>query len=937
MDHRIEELRDKINEFYAGKKNLGQDQEDLIAIRASAIELQKSPDLKSKERGFLRGLFRTLKEWKIVGRQVRAKTTKLRIKKVGMANAVPFFVGRFSEQESLLDWLNDPNQRVVQIIAAGGYGKTQLVNKWMRDIERDKNTKVESVFCWCFYSAVGRQPMFNEFLTEAIDFFSAKLPSRRSVRPEKRPEYLAELIADGNQIVFLDGLEALLKKPFRSECHPNEEGSEDKPGQLRSRFAQMERFLVEVLKNTKGKVVITSRQPLQEIDDEAFGASVRTVPLCGLTKLEGVEFLSNQKIVGTRKTLLEIVQSTSGHPLTLSLLSFALCWHFNGNAANFRQVIIAEQAKISESGEVDDNEVVNSYLKWLDECSQMELLRLVGFFHQRQVPIEDLRMLILSDELRDIVPNLYREAVKDGELELQSALWDLQSNMLLHGDIDQDEKNKKSSNSNIKMVFDAHPLLRDYYASELRELEEGKYWRAGQQLLFQAYSESVSAKQPNAKGDILKLYDAIGFACQAEMYEEAFGTYWFRIHHNDLAFESVNFFAWYRLGLYSLDLGVVSWFFSDPWQVFHRRVQSDLNTLQRNMLSYAAAECLNTVGLSNEAGPPIENFRSSFPRSKYARNNADVVSEVIGWDSERRLIQGDFAKALKHGKKALEWAQKSGESRQELSIHGRLADIAMQRGDWVSCQKHFEAVLNLHIAQGGQKSEAIGGTTGFLYGEFLLTRAEIVLAGWGNKSLSLGFSGSDWQKQAAKELEAVVKDAWEILGSNEIILFDKVIYQFLGLRAAGIRNICLGSSDFEAHVKLAKELADLEPKFAEIARGELPRLLIKRSKVERRLGVMSPNPSYKSRSFRRAHECLDNASNIAAHGKLRLFATDVSLERAKVFLTESRMEGVSKSETDRLIKNAKNVCERASSEIRAMGYNKRIPELNSIEGELSKV
>jgi tetratricopeptide (TPR) repeat protein len=618
-------------------------------------------------------------------------------------------------------------------------------------------------------------------------------------------------------------------------------------------------------------------------------------------------------------------------------MGLALAWHHDGHASQFRRVQLTHGAGIGGvAAGPNDEEVIRSYLKWLHESPETELLRLVGFFHQQKIFLKDLESLIMCDEIRPVLPNLWQCVRADGGglrwEALYETLWVLEDNMLLLGDVRRARDEDAGEPAHSAFVYDAHPLLRDYYAAEIQGMEGGKYWRAGQKVLFAAYSGKVAEKVASRE-DALLLYDAIGYACQAGEYQEAFETYWHRIHHNDWTLSNPTWYAWYRLGLYSADLGALGWFYRVPWEQLEEETDKVLTQDHKTMLRLATAECLRTLGLAREAGAPIDSVSKALER----RGDALVQMAIVtGWECERRLIQGDFKKARVAGERALKCAERSKDLRQICSKHGRLGDLHMQKGAWKEARFHFEQVLKYHrehLREAAQAEDSpIAGFTGFLHGDFLLTRAEIVLAGWDPEGKYLGRDSAPTPAAARLDVESVIRDVRRLVDSGEqISLYDKALHEFLALRAMGIQNIFAtgGRASPTVHGEVNDGLRRLDRDFDQYAHGELPRFLVKRGKVLRRLRQMGTQRTDEDGDLlAAAYRCLDRAADIATYGRMALFEADILLERAKVFLCHGEFPDAS-SDTNTSIKNSAACIEKSQEIIEQIGYKKRLPELKS--------
>ena len=385
-------------------------------------------------------------------------------------------------------------------------------------------------------------------------------------------------------------------------------------------------------------------------------------------------------------------------------------------------------------------------------------------------------------------------------------------------------------------VYDVHPLLRNYYREELRAMENGRYWQEGHMALFDHSQKKVPGRAETEK-DALLLYEAVGYACEAGKYKEAFQVYCERIHHNESEGLRNTWHALHRLGLYAEDLGATGWFFSNPWQKLHDAIGTQLTVVEKSMLQYAVAHCLRTQGFESEAGHPLKASLESFQKRQGRFSDRSILA---GEECERQLIRGKFEKALRHGGRALEYAKASKDERRILSKNGLLGEVYMQMGKWSKARKYFDKVQETHAEIVREKGETppppIGGLTGFRLGDFLLCRAEISLGNWDPTGEYLKNELVE-RETAGRDLQSVIQEVDRYLkGSAETMSRqDRVLHEFLRVRARAIENILLkvkGDPDVQKNIDRA--LVGLYADFQSYARGDVPRLLVKRSKVLRR-------------------------------------------------------------------------------------------------------
>ena len=211
----------------------------------------------------------------------------------------------------------------------------------------------------------------------------------------------------------------------------------------------------------------------------------------------------------------------------------------------------------------------------------------------------------------------------------------------------------------------------------------------------------------------------------------------------------------------------------------------------------------------------------------------------------------------------------------------------MQMGKWSKARKYFDKVQETHAEIVREKGETppppIGGLTGFRLGDFLLCRAEISLGNWDPTGEYLKNELVE-RETAGRDLQSVIQEVDRYLkGSAETMSRqDRVLHEFLRVRTRAIENILLkvkGDPDVQKNIDRA--LVGLYADFQSYARGDVPRLLVKRSKVLRRFRkfgvdeVEGDDPEVKGDDpLVVAMDCLDEAADVASYGEM-----EVSLRR----------------------------------------------------------
>jgi hypothetical protein len=157
------------------------------------------------------------------------------------------FRGRTALLEQLRGWWTATNQtaHVVSLVAAGGTGKTALIERFLRDVRAAPLPG--GLFVWSFYE----DNRTEAFLRMACEYFARVIPDD----PLACLHHLQEVLCDGAQhLVVLDGIE-LVQEPFKST----------RPlGTLRDPL--LKRLLRSIADGLgRARAMITSRFPLPDL------------------------------------------------------------------------------------------------------------------------------------------------------------------------------------------------------------------------------------------------------------------------------------------------------------------------------------------------------------------------------------------------------------------------------------------------------------------------------------------------------------------------------------------------------------------------------------------------------------------------------------------------------------------------------------------------
>jgi hypothetical protein len=188
-----------------------------------------------------------------------------------------------------LQWLDEiwtaGTVRVVSLTGPAGIGKSTLVNKWLEGIEAtDGGQKVPRIFGWSFFIAKA-----DDFFREALAWFGD--PDPRAGAPAERGRRLAGLIAKEPTILVLDDLEAL--------------------------SPDLEALLAELAGQNRGLCILTSREPLAELDGLSRDVVARR-DLGPLPPTAGRALLRVAGVRGTDAELEGVSQELGGLPVALA-------------------------------------------------------------------------------------------------------------------------------------------------------------------------------------------------------------------------------------------------------------------------------------------------------------------------------------------------------------------------------------------------------------------------------------------------------------------------------------------------------------------------------------------------------------------------------------------------------------------------------------------
>ena len=320
----------------------------------------------------------------------------------------PTLIGRDPQLAFLDEAWTTPAANFVQVIAAGGTGKTALVDKWFR-----RHLDDAPVFGWSFYSqgtSPDRQTSSDPFFAEILPWLHIDIPPTASIYA--KADAIAARLREERVLLLLDGVEPL----------------QDATGALRD--SALKALLQELDTSNRGLVLCTTRVRLDIPDDAPRALSL---DLNNLTPEQGAEYLRSLKVEGSVEELQKASREYGNHPLALTLLGTYLA-DFHDHDITRRVEI---RSLVSEEGEPYEHarQIIAAYDQIFAGKPEAAILHAMGYFDR---PAEPAALTLVMPAMED---RKYQAALK----RLHDA------RLILTTDPAQ--------------PLDCHPLVREHFAA----------------------------------------------------------------------------------------------------------------------------------------------------------------------------------------------------------------------------------------------------------------------------------------------------------------------------------------------------------------------------------------------------------------------------------------------------------------------------------------
>lgn len=760
-------------------------------------------------------------------------------------------IGRDAEL-TVLDAAWNEHKNVVVVRGKGGEGKTSLVASWMAELAMKGWRGAECVFDWSFYSQGTRDQSAATaelFIHNALAYFGDRDPNLGG--PDERGARLARLVGARRSLLVLDGIEPLQHPP--GPMH----------GQLKD--PGMAALLRGLAGQNAGLCVVTTREKVDEIKQH-YGKSAVDHALdflspeagAALLHYSGAQRAGQARIEANDKELRQASIEVRGHALTLFLMGQYLKLTEDGDIRHRDRMKLAEADAEYKTDATRPYghafKAIEAYETWFaagDEEAQRQLaiLRLLGLFDHPASA--DCLKVLRAKKIRGLNEALIGLSDKNWKLAL-SRLQEIN----LVGVSEEG-------------AVDCHPLIREYFAQQLKE-KHADAFRAAHSRLFDHLCKTTQ-HQPDTLAGLQPLYQAVAHGCLAGRQQEAVEkVYRDRILRGTGPGGN---YSTFKLGAIGADLGAVAAFFEEPWS----RLSPNLSAPDQAWLLNEAAFSLRALGRLTEAVEPMRVSLKQLSDAEDWKRAAGVASNL----SELEVTLGRLEDAVADGRRAVEFADRSGDAFQKMGKRTTAADALHQAGKRAEAGKLFAAAERMQ-AERQPQFPLLYSLPGFRYTDLLLAPAEraawqAVLRGTGFQPLGQ-VPDEDGHTTACAEAERRAGDAflWR-RGTTWNPAADPLLdvaLDHLTLARARLYRTLLAATAGSAGTNLQSEISTALAKLRQAnSLHHLPKALLTSAL---HAGAFLGQPE-------EAQRFLDEAQLIAERGPMPLYLADVHLHRARLF------------------------------------------------------
>ena len=739
---------------------------------------------------------------------------------------------------------NEPKRpHVITFVALGGEGKTSLVAKWTADLAHQNWPGCTAVFAWSFYSQGTREQTAASsdlFLNDALVFFGDAAMAGSAQGAHDKGRRLAQLVGAQRALLILDGVEPLQYAPAAPT-----------PGELKDQG--LAALLKGLAATSHGLTVVTTCYAIPDLRN----FQQTTAPMHELKRLStpaGVALLKALGVKGNQKEFETLTEDVKGHALALNLFGSYLRDAHGGDIRKRDLVKLTEADAEVQGGHAI--RVMDAYALAFEREGEkglraLALLRLLGLF-DRPADAGCLAALLQPPA----IANLTEALAGISEAQRNLAFTRLAFAKLLT--VNRDAAGTLQS-------LDAHPLLREYFAVQLRQ-QQPEAWRAGHRRLYERLCASTQ-DMPNATlEDLQPLYQAVAHGCQAGLQRVVCDELWYkRILRGNESYSTNN------LGAFGSDLSAIACFFEVLWS----RVSLVFSEDYQAWLQNEAALRLRALGRLTEALDPMRaglEMRVRHKNWQQAAINAGNLSEL-------QLTLSKVADAVQSAELSVTYADSSRDAFQRFSKRAIHADALHQAGRLSEAESEFRNAEQVQCER-QPHYPLLYSVPGFRYCDLLLAQAE--RSAW-QRILTRDNDQSRAQPDAAslryaEACRTVTDRSAQTLRwvTGKLGLLDEALDQLTLGRAALYEAIFLKTTINEPAPAINAAAASLRRAGTQ---HEIPRSLLTRAWLRSLTGAMTTA----AHGPASAQSDLDEAWEIAERGPMPLFMADIHLYRARLF------------------------------------------------------
>ncbi len=810
---------------------------------------------------------------------VQPGLSRVQVSQTKLPRTAQELIGR-EEELTMLDRAWNEGKNIVVVRGKGGEGKTSLVASWMAELALKNWRGAEWVFDWSFYSQGTRDQgaaSGENFVITALGFFGDANPNAGG--PEERGARLAGLVGARRGLLVLDGLEPLQYPPGPMHGQLTDKGV---AALLRGLAAQ-----------NAGLCVVTTREKVDEIKQH-YGKSATDhsleflPPVAGAALLHyaGAQRAGEKAIAADDRELQQASVEVQGHALTLFLVGQYLKLTERGDIRRRDRLKLADaEAEYKNDATRPYGhafKAIEAYEKWFaagdDQARrQLAILRLLGLF-DRPASQGCLTALRAAPAIAGLNDALAGGADRD---------WNIALGRLAEINLVGVQKDQS---------VDCHPLLREYFAVQLKKRTPDA-WQAGHQLLYEHLCATTQEGDQPTLEALQPLYQAVAHGCQAGLQQEAlYKVYHARIKRRDENYSSR------KLGVFGSDLGAVACFFEQPWT----RLSTSLGETEQAWLLNETAFRLRALGRLTESLEPLRSTMK-INAAKQQWENAAVCASNL---SELELTLGEVAEAEGDAEQSVTYADRSGAADWPRLSRTTHADALHQAGRRAEAETRFREAEQMQ-SESQPDYPLLYSLQGFRYCDLLLAAPERaawqkVVQGFSPTTLPQAETGTPREESPSDGLKpettlascrAVSQRAVQTLkwmqaysgaplldiALDHLTLGRAALYEAILSRSGGVPPPNEDERRQDAASPWATACRELDAAVSGLRRAgqqdELPRALLTRAWLRFLTGSAgSPQAAQES-----AQEDLDEAWEIAERGPMPLFMADIHLQRARLF------------------------------------------------------